>query len=267
MTAVTRQPTFVDTVASEAIKLATLRAARRNAVLAVALGVGLSALLALLVGATYDEWTEADQAGFDPILFSVSGGLFAVIFLTALGVNSVAPEYSSRMMPLTLTATPKRARIVLAKALVVSVAVAVLSLVSSVGMFLAGQAVFAATDLEQASLVEGDALLMLVMLTVTSPVFPVLGMSLAVVTRSTAAALSATLAVIFTPAIFGELLPEWSQRNVLGLLPGSAADSLSIGHLTDSAMYREPWLAAVLVVVWLVALLALAVVVLQRRDA
>ena len=84
---------------------------------------------------------------------------------------------------------------------------------------------------------------------------------------STAAAVASTLALIFAPSMFGALLPEWWQRNVISLLPGPAADSLSLGHVQDSPQYLAPLPAAVVVVAWLIGALVLAGRILDRRDA
>jgi ABC-2 type transport system permease protein len=98
------------------------------------------------------------------------------------------------------------------------------------------------------------------------PLFPVIGIAVTVVLRSTAASLSAVLALIFVPSMFGSLLPSWWQRNVLSLLPGPASDSIAIGHLNESDMHLQP-VVAVVVIAWLAALLVLARVLLYRRDA
>ncbi len=73
-----------------------------------------------------------------------------------------------------------------------------------------------------------------------------------------------TLAV--APSVLG-MLPGWWQRNVLSLFPGPASDSLTVGHLEPSHMYLHPLAAALVVVAWLAALLALAQASFSRRDA
>ena len=85
--------------------------------------------------------------------------------------------------------------------------------------------------------------------------------------RSTAAAITSALALLFGPSFFGGLFPRWWQENVLSLLPGPAVDSVAIGHLTDSPMYLSVLPATLVTVAWLVAPLAVARQVLVSSDA
>lgn len=260
-------PGFGATFGAEWIKLRTARTPRRNLLLGVLLGIGLSVLLAAVVGATWDDWTAADRAEFDPVLFPLSGSLFIAIFFAAVGVNATTSEYATGMVRLTFTVTPNRRRVLLAKAAVVTIATGLAGLVAMVGMLAAGQAIFAANDLPTAGLGDGDLVRTVVTTAVIGPMFPVIGAALGAIMRGTAAALSTVLALIFAPSIFGGLLPAWWQRNIISLLPGPASDSLAIGHLDDSEMYPEPIVAAIAVVVWTAGLLALAALLQDRRDA
>lgn len=260
-------PGFAAAFGAEWAKLRTAKAPRRNLVLGTVLGIGLSVLLAVIVGATFDDWPAAEQADFNPVLYPLSGSLFIAIFFAAVGVNVVASEYTSGMLRLTLTATPRRGRVLAAKALAVAAATSLFGLVAAVAMLAAGQLVFAAYDLPSVGAGDADLWRTLVLLVVLGPVFPVIAVALTFVLRSTAAALSTVLALIFAPTMFGGLLPSWWQRNVVSLLPGPASDSVALGHLADSEMYLHPVAAALVVVAWLVGALALANRVLARRDA
>jgi ABC-2 type transport system permease protein len=120
-------------------------------------------------------------------------------------------------------------------------------------------------------LTEPDALRTVLGFGLLAPMYPLLGASLAVLFRSTAAAISTVLALIFTPAIFGALLPAWWQENVLRYLPDRAADSISIGHLGGggfgpSTSYLEPTTGAIVIGIWLAVFLGAATITLVRRD-
>ena len=54
----------------------------------------------------------------------------------------------------------------------------------------------------------------------TMPFFPLIGLALGFLLRSTAGAITAVLAIIWLPDMFGGLLPMWWPENVLSLLPG-----------------------------------------------
>lgn len=255
------------TIASEWAKLRTAKAPRRNLVLGTVLSIAVSLLLAAVVAATFDDWSAADRADFDPVLYPLSGSLLLAIFYVAASVGTVASEYGSGMIRLTFTTTPKRWRVLLAKSIVVGLVVTAASTVAVSGMLFLSQLVFAASDLPTAGLSDGDFLRTFLLLIVAGPVFPVLSVAVAFLLRTAAASVTTILALILLPSMIGPALPGWWQRNVLALLPGPAGDSLAIGHLDDSELHLHPVAATVVVIAWVVGMVGLAHRVLTRRDA
>ena len=148
----------------------------------------------------------------------------------------------------------------------------------AISTFLIGQWILGLYDLPTASLSDPDAQRAILGLGLTAPVFPLIGAALAVLFRSTAAAISAVLALIFTPAIFGAMLPTWWQENVLRYLPDRAIDSFSIGPLMTrdasdgmaammgGAQYLDPNVGALVTIAWLIVFLGGATIALFRRD-
>lgn len=260
-------PGFRATLRSEWDKALTARAPRRNLILGTVLGIALSLLLSVTVGATFDEWSAADQASFDPIVFPLSGSLLLAIFYVAAVVGLVVPEYTSGMIRLTLYATPRRGRVLAAKVLVATIATGIGTIVALAGMVWGSQLVYAANDLPTVDVGDGDLWRTLTMLVITGPLFPALAVAIAFLLRSAAAAVASALALIFAPSMFGGLLPDWWERNIISLLPGPAADSLALGHVQDSPQYLQPLPAALVVAVWTVGLLAIARRSLWARDA
>lgn len=263
-------PGFGATLASEWTKITSLRSTYITIAIGVFLSIGMSALIALAVGSTFDEWTPADQATFEPIMFSMSGMLVGAIAFSVLGVNAMSTEYSSKMIELTLTTTPRRSRVVLAKMLIVTVLTLVFGAISIFGMFLAGQAVLGAYDMPTTGLGDSTAMQALVGMSLASPLFPVFGTALAVLLRSTAGAITAILGLIWLPEVFGGLLPTWWQENVMSLLPGTAIDSLTLvpTDLIEGTRYIEnTGLAAVVVAAWVVIFVGGALLLINRRDA
>jgi ABC-type transport system involved in multi-copper enzyme maturation permease subunit len=260
-------PGFGAAFAAEWLKLRTARSPRRNLVLGVVLGIAASVLLALVVGATFDDWPASERAAFDPVLYPLSGSLFTAILFAAIGVNVVASEYSTGMMRTTLTATPCRRRVLAAKMLAVFLATGVATLVSTAAMIGLCQPIFAASDLPTVGPRDADLWRTVLTLAVVGPLFPVLAVTVTCLLRGTVASISTVLALIFAPSIVGGLLPDWWQRNVISLLPGPASDSVTIGHLADSATYLHPAAAALVVAGWVVVFWTVADMALSRRDA
>ena len=267
-TAVTdRDPGFSATLRSEWDKARTARAPRRNLILGTVLGVGLSLLLSFAVAATFEDWTAGDRATFDPVVYPMSGSLLLVIFYIAAVVGLVVPEYSTGMIRLTFTVTPKRWRVLGAKVLVAAIATGIGTLIALAGMIGGSQLIFASYDLPTADLGSWDIWRALIMLVITGTIFPVLAVAVAFMSRSAAASVAIALAFVFAPSMFGGLLPAWWERNIVSLLPGPAADALSIGHLSESPQHLAPLPAALVVVVWLVGALVLTHRVINSRDA
>jgi ABC-2 type transport system permease protein len=260
-------PGFTATLRSEWTKLWTAKGPRRNLVLGSVLGVALSALLALAVGATFSEWSVSDQAEFDPVLFSFSGSILSAIFFVAVGAKVATSEYSSDMIRLTFAATPRRDRVLGSKLVVVTVVTWLFGVVALTGMVVASQLVFAAYDLQTASVLEGEALRTLFLVALTVPLFPVLAVVGGVLFRSTAPTITVVLLLLFFPSFFGGLFPTAWQENLFSLFPSSAVDALTIGHLTDSSMFLDTLPALAVTIAWIVVPIAVARAVLQRRDA
>jgi ABC-2 type transport system permease protein len=259
---------FTATLASEWDKLVTVRSTWITLALAAILSVGTTALFAWVTGWSWSEWTEADRATFDPIEFSFIGTMFSAILFIVLGVSMVTSEYSSGMMRLTMTVTPSRGRVLLAKAIIVTMVVLVAGMLISIANFQVAQMIFGAYDLPTASLGDSDAFRAVVLgVGVTGPIYPLIGLALAFIFRSTALAITAVLGLMFAPSFFGGLLPRRWQEDVLAYLPGQAADSFAIGHLyPDNPMYLDPAVGLVVAIAWLVLFVGGAWLVLNRRD-
>lgn len=262
-----RSSGFMDTLASEWIKLSTLRSNHIMLGLGVTLSIAVTALVALAVGATFDSWPAAEQSVFEPITLSMVGNTFTLIILTVFGVLAVSSEYASGLIRLSLTATPRRGRTLLAKLLLVTAITFVLGMVTVIGMFLVGQAVLEVYGMPVSDLGETDAQRVVLGLGGVTPLFPIIGLSLGVILRSTAGAITTALAILWLPVIFGGMLPVWWQEHVLSLLPGSAVDSFTIGYIVESHMYPDPVVGALIAAAWLAGFIAVAWLLLERRDA
>jgi ABC-2 type transport system permease protein len=143
----------------------------------------------------------------------------------------------------------------------------VLGLITVVGMFLVGQAVLGAYDIPVVGLGDADAQRLVFGLGAVTPLFPILGLALGVMLRSTAGAITTILGMMWLPQVLGGLLPTWPQEHILSLLPGLAADSFTVAHIAESAMYSDPTLGAGVVAAWLGVFVGAAYVTLRRRDA
>jgi ABC-2 type transport system permease protein len=254
---------FGHALISEWIKVSTLRSSYVTLALALGLSVATTALGSLAIGNAGDQW----PAGLDPDTFSMVGNVFALIIFSVFGVMVVSREYASGMIRLTLAATPRRSHILFAKLVVVTAITLPLGLLTTVAMLLVGQAILAAHGLSVSGLGDSDVRLLVLGLGAVMPYFPIVGLCLGVLFRSTAAAISTVLGLLWLPLIFGEVLPMWWRENVISLLPGTALDSLTIAHVVDSPTHVTPVLGALIAGLWLAAFVGAAFMAMKFRDA
>jgi ABC-2 type transport system permease protein len=262
-----RAPGFGTTLVSEWTKLRSVRSTWIISGLAIVLSIGFSSVVALVMGLTVDSWGEAEQAGFEPIIGSMTGLLFSLTLLITLGVTSVTSEYSSGMIRTTFIVNPNRTRVFAAKALLVAMLGTVIHVISVPTMFLAGQAIFGSYGLETASITDSDASRTVSVIALVSALtFTLIPFSIAWILRGTASAITASIGFYFLPAMTAPLLPSWIQENVIRYLPDIATDSLSGLTPPDSLTYLSQTPAIIVVVIWLVGSLATGAIVLNRRD-
>ncbi len=258
-----RPASFWNTLAAEWSKLATLRSTYLTLGLGVALSIATTALVSLALGSTQDDWS----ADFSPVTTSMVGNIWALIVSSVFGALVMSREYAGGLIRLTLSATPRRGRVLAAKVLLVSGIILVIGLLTTVGMFLAGQAILGAYGMPTTDLGDADAQRMVLGLGIVMPFFPLAGLALGVLLRSTAGAITAVLGLLWLPEIFGEFLPTWLQENILSLLPSNAMDSVTNAHIEPSATNVDPVLGALIAGAWLVAIVGAAYLTLLRRDA
>jgi ABC-2 type transport system permease protein len=266
-TPVASRPGFTATLASEWLKVASLRSTWISLGVAGVLALALAALLANIVGATWDEWSPGDRATFEPVGTALVGQLVLMVVLPVLGVKAATSEYGSGMIRTTLIATPRRTRVLLAKAGIVAGVSAAVTLVAAIGMLLVSGAVLGAYDLDGADVLARDTLLALAGAAAMAPLFPLLGLALGFTLRSTAGAVTSVLGLIFVPGIVLELVPERWQDRVAGYLPGPASNSVALAHLDPTYHHLDVVPSLLVVCAWIAGALALAALALERRDA
>jgi len=247
-------------VRSEAIKFTTLRST--VSVLAGA-AIGL-VVIALLIGwNTRHLGGEIDPNDLAPSA-TLQGYFLGQLLIGALGVLFVTGEYSTGMIYSTLTAVPRRIPVLGAKLIVFVTATLPLLAVMCVVAFVSAQALisgyrpgYSLGDPGVVRVVLGTALYLTLV--------GVIGAAIGWIVRSTPGSLVTYLAVVLVlPGIFGGALGHWGKR-VAEFMPSQAGSSF-INTIRDSPSLR-PWPGLAVMVVWVLAFLAVALVSLKRRDA
>lgn len=252
-----------DVLASEWIKLWSVRSTYATLLIAAVLAVGLSALGAY-VTTTVVAHPPAGQALPDPLMLSFSGFPVAQLAVAVLGALAFTAEHSTGLIRTTFVAVPRRRTVLAAKAATAGAVVLAAGELLAFASFFLTQAIMSAhhRGLSLAhpgvpgAVLAGGFYLVLVAL---------LGLGLGVIMRSTAAAIATVVALTYLiPEILSLLPYPWNGR-IDRFLPLTAAEQLvSLHPKTD--MFA-PALSLLVVIAWAAAALAAACVVITRRDA
>jgi ABC-2 type transport system permease protein len=247
-------------VRSEWIKFTTLRST-----VSVLAGASAGMLVIAMLNAYYTRHLSHSLAANDVVASSpMQGFILGQLLIGALGVLFVTGEYSTGMIRATMTAVPRRVPVLWAKLIVFVAATLSTMLVICVVAFLSAEGLISHYR-TGVSLGDPGALRVVLGTAVYLTLIGMIGAAIGWIVRSTPGALVSYLAVILViPVIFAEVIGHWGKR-VAEVLPSQAGGSF-IQSIPDGTSLH-PWTGLWVLVAWVVAFLAVAVVCLRRRDA
>jgi ABC-type transport system involved in multi-copper enzyme maturation permease subunit len=237
-------------------------------------------------GGTFTVAGSGDIAPFvpvvDPLQVSFYGTLFGAIAVIALGVVFVTGEYRRGMIRTTLAASPRRGRVLAAKAIVIGTVTSVAGLAGAAVAFVFAQRKLTAlgwtppvwhdwplTSQVGVRVVLGTGAL----LAVTA----LLALAAGTILRRSAGAITAVIGLVIIPLVLAVILPTAPATWLLRYTPAAA-----FGLQTSTVRYPQvttgcipyhgcyplaPWTGFAVMCGWAVLALAVAAVLLRRRDA
>jgi ABC-type transport system involved in multi-copper enzyme maturation permease subunit len=184
---------------------------------------------------------QPDDDAVEAALLGVIAGLMALI---AVGVLFATSEYRKGMIRTTFAATPRRGRVLAAKALVLGGITFVLSLAGVVASFLlAGPALrkhgFGPPAFPAQSLLDGAVLRVLLLSALFMTGVAVFALALGTLLRHSAAAITLTVALVVLPVIAGSVLPGTSPRWLMYTTLAGGFATLRAKPPTETL--AEPW--------------------------
>jgi ABC-2 type transport system permease protein len=234
--------------------------------------VTLAAAVVLMVGpgtlTAYRAGEGHQGAGvFDAANISLYGGfLFAQIVVGSLGVMVASSEYATGMIRTSLTAVPRRARLLAAKVTMFGAVALAAGQVASFASFLLGQVVIAAAGAPAATLGQPGVLRAVAGMGVVWALVGLVGVALGCLLRETMIATTVLVAINFIIPIIGpRLLPEAAGAAVTTYWPIAAG--LRITTTVADPARLGPWAGLGLLAAFTALLLAAAFALFRTRDA
>jgi hypothetical protein len=263
---------MIRTLHSEWTKLRTQRGTLVALITTGILMVGFSAFFAS------EQETDTRFPGDDDVVqMGLMGIAFAEIAVVVLGASLITAEFGSGMIRTTLTATQGRLRVLLAKAMVLSVVVFPVALVTSAVGFIAAQSLLrgngyrppaypevSLTDPSAARAVVGTALLL--------TAYALLALGIGTILRHSGATIATGVGVLFLPLLFLGAFPESFARRIeqftplAGMAIQSTTDRMLMAFDGRSGMPISPWAGLGVAFAWAFGALALGFVALRYRD-
>ncbi|MET7927164.1 ABC transporter permease [Streptomyces sp. NPDC005349] len=269
-TAVDEPPArFLDLVAAEWIKVRSLRSTPWVIVLVTLVVTGVAAARAL---ADYNNFPSYSALTRRDHPFSLGDAFPAEAYLTvmlaavAVGAIATVSEYGSGLIRTTTVAVPARGAVVLAKAVVQAVLWTVVGSLVALCSFFVAQAILSGRD-AAISLGDPNALRAFAASALLAPVCALVGLGLGVLIRHSATTVVAgSFVLLLLPVFFSSRKPL--SVTFANAMVRNAWQRLAQIYGTPPEAYNEATVAGswTVYVLWPLVALALALLVVRRRD-
>jgi ABC-2 type transport system permease protein len=249
---------------SEWTKLRSLRSTVFSLLAAVLFILGLAVLVPSVTVAHWPPHDPGEAARFDPTTRSLAGIFLAQLAIGVLGVLFITGEYATGMIRATFAAVPARLPVLWAKVAVFATTTLVITVPATLGAFLIGQSILKGKNL-QTSLGDAGVLRAVIGAALYLTVVGVLGLGLGALLRNTAAGISTLFGVLFVIPIIVRFLPSSWADPIDKYLPNTVGEAITKVHPDPTAL--SPWAGFGLFCAYAAVVLAVAAVLLRRRDA
>jgi ABC-2 type transport system permease protein len=249
---------------SEWTKLRSVRSTMWSLVATFGITVGFGMLLSWAYISRYDRLSLRERFSFDPTAHSLRGLFLAQLAIGVLGVLIITSEYTTGLIRTTFTAVPQRRSVLTAKALVFGATAFVVSMVSVFIAFFAGQAILNSKSLG-VSLSDSHVLRAVLGAGAYLTIVGLLGLAIGAILRRTAGAIATLFGLVLVLPLLARALPSPWNDDVAKYLPSRLGEAMFSVRPDSTGL--SPGIAFVVAIGWVVALIAVAAVLITRRDA
>jgi ABC-2 type transport system permease protein len=247
---------------SEWTKIRSVRSTLWTLASALAVTVGLSAVICALTASQFDKLGKQQQATFDATQTSFSGSGIGQLAMIAFGVLVVSAEYNTGMIRSSLAAVPQRSVFMVTKILTSGALVLVVGMATSFLAFFVGQALLGDHSV---SINDKGVLRAVVGGGVYMTLIALFAMGITFVLRSPMLALGILMPFFFlisniagavsVTKKYAQYLPDQAGKTITAVVP----ESLNRPY--------GPYEGLLIMVGWTMAALIAGWIVLKRRDA
>jgi ABC-2 type transport system permease protein len=248
---------------SEWTKLRSVRSTRWSLLATLALIIGIGILACVVFESRWPHLSPGDRRHFHPLRANLAGVNFAQLSLGVLGVLVMTAEYSTGMIRSSFCAVPKRLPVLWGKALVFGAVAFAISLPAIFIVFFAGQGILSGQHIN-IGISHPGVLRALFGAALYLTVMGLFGLGLGSIIRNTAGGIAALAGIVFVLPPIIDLLPSSVSNSIDPYLPSNAGGA--VWTITPDPNTLAPWTGLALFAGYAVVSLALAAVLLRRRD-
>jgi ABC-type transport system involved in multi-copper enzyme maturation permease subunit len=212
----------------------------------------------------YASWPAVDKAAFDPVNLSFDGLAFAQLAFGVIGVLAISSEYATGQIRTSFTVVPRRRLLLAGKAVVLAAMAVVVGGLTSLVSFLVAQLGLRSAHLN-VSLGDGPALRAVAGAAAYLVALTLLGLALGAIIRHTAGAVTTVFGLVFVAPLVAANLSDWISWPSKWNLWAAANALITSRPPADGA--PSPGMGLLICAVYVFVPLALAVVLIGRRDA
>jgi ABC-2 type transport system permease protein len=254
-------PSVHGIIESEWTKIRSVRSTFWTVLITLVLGAGLAVLFAF--GSTRSGG-DAFNSDFDPTASSLSGLFFGQLSIGVLAVMAITSEYSTGMIRTTLWAVPRRRLLLLCKMVVIASVAFAIGLVTAFLGFYSAYPIYSGKHVA-AKISDPGVLRALIGGGLFIALIALLAFGIGALLRSTPAAISTLVGLMFVLPIITAFLPHNWRDHIVRYEPDEAASQILVVQRSSDDL--SPWhgygVGLIYVVVVMIAVMAL----INRRDA
>ncbi|MFZ3560653.1 MULTISPECIES: ABC transporter permease [unclassified Streptomyces] len=263
----TRGPGFAHLMRSEWTKIRSVRSTIWSLGILIVLTLIFTVLFMEMGVANWDKSDASQQAAMrlDPTgTILGSGILLSQLAICVLGTMVMASEYSTGMIRSSLLAVPRRTPVLAAKAAVFGLLVLVVGEVTAFASFLVGAPIL--HDKAPVSIGDPGVLRAVAGCGLYLALLGLFALAAGAIIRHTAAAITGVIGFVLVLAPMAEMLPGTVGKHIHAYLPTEAGNLITQQHARAGDLLG-PWQGLGVLALWTAALLVVAGVLLNRRDA